>query len=211
MKIKTSYALIDYKVQGSMAMSTIVQNEGKEYDIDVAIIFEKANPPDGITATKNMVVDALKRKCKRFNTEPEALTNAIRVEYADGYHIDFAVYRKSVDIWGKNVYEHCGSEWRHRDPEVITNWFNEKNTNSNGNIRKVVRLLKMFCKSRSGWSMPGGLIHSVLIEECIQSKDRIDETFYYTIKAIRDRLENDKEVYNPIDTSMSLLLNAKDH
>lgn len=191
---KKEYTLIDDKVQGSMAMSTIVQNEENEYDIDVAIIFNKDNLPEGNTATKNMIADALKRKCKRFKTEPEAKTNCVRVEYADGYHIDFAVYRKSTDDEGNDVYEHCGSEWRKRDPEVITSWFNKSNKDSNENIRIVVRLLKMFCKSRDGWSMPGGLIQSVLVEESIQSKDRIDETFYYTIKAIRDRLEDDKEV-----------------
>ncbi|WCN36486.1 cyclic GMP-AMP synthase DncV-like nucleotidyltransferase [Aneurinibacillus uraniidurans] len=208
---KTKHTLIDHKIQGSMAMSTIVQNEENEYDIDVAIIFNKDDLPDGTIATKNIIVDALERKCKRFKTEPEAKTNCVRVEYASGYHIDFAVYRKSTDEDGNDVYEHCGSAWRNRDPEVITKWFNDSNTDSNGNIRKVVRLLKMFCKSRSGWSMPGGLIQSVLAEECIQSKDRIDETFYYTIKAIRDRLEDNKEVYNPKDSDSSLLLNAKDH
>jgi hypothetical protein len=209
---KTSYKLIDHKVQGSMAMSTIVQNESNEYDIDVAIIFEKDNLPEGTQATKNMIVNALKRKTKSFRTEPEALTNAIRIEYSSGYHIDFAIYRKSKDAWGYDVYEHSGSEWRSRDPEAITKWFKEKNdASTNDSIRKAVRLLKMYCKSRSGWSMPGGLILSVLVEECIQVKDRIDETFYYTIKEIRDRLAGNKEVYNPADTSMSLLLNAKDH
>lgn len=208
---KKEYILIDDKVQGSMAMSTIVQNEENEYDIDVAIIFNKDGLPDGNTATKNMIADALKRKCKRFKTEPEAKTNCVRVDYADGYHIDFAVYRKSTDDEGNNVYEHCGSEWRKRNPEAITNWFNKSNKDSNGNIRIVVRLLKMFCKSRDGWSMPGGLIQSVLVEESIQSKDRIDETFYYTIQAIRDRLEENNEVYNPTDPDSSLLLNAKDH
>lgn len=209
---KTSYKLVDHKVQGSMAMSTVVQNESNEYDIDVAIIFDKDNLPEGTTATKNMIVSALKRKTKTFRTEPEALTNAVRIEYADGYHIDFAVYRKYKGYWGNYIYEHCGSEWRHRDPEAISNWFKKQNdASANDSIRKVVRLLKMFCKSRSGWSMPGGLIVSVLVDECIQVKDRIDETFYYTIKEIRDRLANHKEVYNPADTSTSLLLNLKDH
>lgn len=207
----TTYELKDHKVQGSMAMSTIVQSEENEYDIDVAIIFNKDNLPVGNTATKKMVADALKRKCKRFKTEPEAKTNCVRVEYADGYHIDFAVYRKSQDENGNDLFEHCGSEWRRRDPEVITNWFNKSNKENNGDIRVVVRLLKMFCKSRSGWSMPGGLIQSVLSEECIDSKDRMDETFYYTMLKIRDRLEDNKEVCNPTDKETSLLLNAKDH
>ena len=38
---KTSYSVSDTKEQGSIAMSTVVQNDSKDYDIDVAIIFEE--------------------------------------------------------------------------------------------------------------------------------------------------------------------------
>ncbi|QHZ58422.1 nucleotidyltransferase [Brevibacillus sp. NSP2.1] len=207
---ETSYSVVEIIEQGSMAMSTITQNDQSEYDIDVAIVFDKDSIPERTTSVKNIVVDALKRKCKQFKTEPEALTNAVRVEYADGYHVDFAIYRRYKNEEDEYEYEHCGSQWRLRNPRSITDWFNTKNTESDGNIRKVVRLLKMFCKSRSGWLMPGGLVQSVLVEECIQSKDRLDETFYYTIKEIRDRLNTDKSVNNPTDTSTSLLLTAKD-
>lgn len=207
---KTTFELLHHIVQGSMAMDTVVQNEENEYDIDVAIIFDKDKLPEGTIATKNIVVDALKRKCKRFKTEPEALTNCIRIEYADGYHIDFAVYRQFIDSNGYYAYEHCGSEWRSRDPEAITKWFETENNNFHQDVQKVVSLLKMFCKSRSGWSMPGGLIQSVLVAECIQSKDRLDETFYYTIQKIRDRLEGDKSIQNPAEPSLSLLYTMKD-
>lgn len=53
-------------------MHTIVQNDENDYDIDVAIVFEKSNLNGlGAMATRNMVADALKRKTKQFNAEPE--------------------------------------------------------------------------------------------------------------------------------------------
>ena len=58
--------------------------------------------------------------------------------------------------------------------------------------------------------MPGGLIQTVLCDEKIQDYSRIDEMFYYTICAIRDRLMYNKEVYNPTDNSQSLLLVQED-
>lgn len=207
---KTNYTIVDTVEQGSMAMSTIVQNDQNEYDIDVAIVFDKDNIPDEISEVKKIVVDALLRKCKKFKTTPEALTNAVRVEYADGYHVDFAIYRRFKNYRGEYEYEHCGSEWRSRDPRAITNWFFDRNEESEGNLRKNVRLLKMFCKSRSGWLMPGGLIQSVLADEQLQVKERLDEMFYYTIKAIRERLVASNEVYNPSDPGVSLLLTNKD-
>ncbi|WP_370221508.1 cyclic GMP-AMP synthase DncV-like nucleotidyltransferase [Cytobacillus sp.] len=218
-KNKTDYKLAEEPVvQGSVAMSTVTQNESNDYDIDVAIIFEKDNLGTlGTTATKNMIVNALKEKCKQFNTEPEAKTNCVRIVYADGYHIDFAIYRryKKEETDDKYIYEHCGSEWRERNPRTITQWFLDENKAKNYKLREVVRLLKMFCKSRpDSWkNMPGGLILSVLANEqngAFESYDRMDERFYHVIVGIRDRLALDKEVYNPTDSDSSLKLVNKD-
>ncbi|MDK2801275.1 MAG: hypothetical protein PWQ70_2894 [Clostridiales bacterium] len=206
----TNYKIVDYVVQGSVAMSTITQNDKKDYDIDVAIIFDKDNLPDGTTATKNIIVDALKRKCGQFKAEPEFKTNCVRLKYAEGYHVDFAIYRRTKNSDDEYEYEHCGSEWRPRDPRAITRWFRDENKKKDYKLRKVVRLLKMFCKSRDYWIMPGGLVQTVLCSEKFKSHDRLDEMFYETIKAIKDRLLENKEVYNPVDDSQSLLLIQKD-
>ncbi|MCM3567569.1 nucleotide-binding domain-containing protein [Neobacillus mesonae] len=210
----TSYKLAEEPiVQGSVAMSTVTQNESKDYDIDVAIVFEKDQLPEGTKATKNIIVDALKRKCTNFKVEPTAKTNCVRIEYQEGYHIDFAIYRryKENEQDDSYTYEHCGSEWRERNPRAITKWFLDENKEKNYQLREVVRLLKMFCKSRESWvNMPGGLIQSVLANEQFQSYERMDECFYYTAKAIKDRLEEDTEVVNPTDETKSLKLVSKD-
>ena len=38
----TSYTIAEACVQGSVAMSTVVQNEDGDYDIDVAVVFDKS-------------------------------------------------------------------------------------------------------------------------------------------------------------------------
>lgn len=207
---KTDYKTVETVVQGSVAMSTVVQNESNDYDIDVAIVFDRNNLPDGTTATKNIVVNALKKKCKQFNVEPEAKTNCVRIVYQEGYHIDFAIYRRFINQNGEYQYEHCGSEWRPRDPRAITKWFIDENKRKNYKLRVVARLLKMFCKSRAEWVMPGGLVQSVLANECFQADERIDKMFYNTLTTIRDRLISNKEVNNPVDEDQSLKLIKKD-
>ncbi|WP_249226880.1 nucleotidyltransferase [Alicyclobacillus mengziensis] len=205
----TNYVIVDTVTQGSMAMSTITQNDNSEYDIDIAIIFDTDNIPNSTQRVKQIVADSLKKKMRSFRTDPEVKTNAVTVEYADGYHVDFAIYRRLLDENDNYVYEHCGASWSPRDPWAITRWFLEQN-DEDDNLRKVVRLLKMFCKSRSGWLMPGGLIQSVLASENTLIDARLDITFYNTICAIRDRLNCSQEVINPVDSSISLLFNAKD-
>lgn len=208
----------DYKfaeqpvVQGSVAMSTVIQNEAKDYDIDVAIVFEKDQLPTGTKKSKDIIVDALTRKCGGFKTPPEAKTNCVRIVYNDNYHIDFAIYRRFLDEDGNYKYEHCGGkEWRERNPRAITKWFLDQNKAKDYKLREVVRLMKMFSKSRGFWkNMPGGLIQSVLADEKFQVYNRVDERFYHTMVAIRDRLAFDKEVYNPTDSTKSLKLVSSD-
>ena len=205
---KTSYSIVETCVQGSMAMSTVVQNEDHDYDIDVAIVFKKSDLGNkGAQATRKMVANALRRKTKQFNAEPEVKTSCVRVKYADGYHIDFAVYRKYYDVWNDCwVYEHAGSEWTQRELKGLTDWFKFQNDASDGKLRKVVRLSKMFCKSRTFWKkMPSGLLQTVLCDEKLQnSYDRIDELFYYTMKEIVARLESDTSVAAPVDNGRDL-------
>lgn len=204
----TSYSIADTCVQGSVAMSTVVQNEDGDYDIDVAVVFDKSTLGDkGAQATRNMVANALQRKTKQFNAEPEVKTSCVRIKYSDGYHIDFAIYRRHYDTENKRwIYEHAGTTWTERELIDLTKWFTEQNKASNGNLRKVVRLSKMFCKSRDTWkNMPSGLLQTVLCDEKLQdSYDRIDELFYYTMKEIVVRLETDVSVAAPVDNGRNL-------
>ena len=202
---KTSYSVIETCVQGSVAMSTVVQNEGNDYDIDVAVVFEKSALGDlGPLATRKMVANALRRKTKQFNADPEVKTSCVRVKYADGYHIDFAIYRRSL-VEGKWKYEHAGSEWTERELRGLTDWFKKQNDASSGKLRKIVRLSKMFCNSRDFWvNMPSGLLQTVLCDENLLDYDRTDELFYHTMKKIVERLESDTSVTAPVDNGRDL-------
>lgn len=204
----TKYSVVETCVQGSVAMSTVVQNERDDYDIDVAIVFDKSALGDkGPLATRNIVANALRRKTWQFNVEPEVKTSCVRIRYAEGYHVDFAVYRRECNSEnGGWVYEHAGVDWTMRDLRGLNDWFNLRNDSSDGNLRKVVRLSKMFCKSRDSWkNMPSGLLQTVLCDEKLHGYNRrIDELFYYTMKEIVARLEGDMSVTAPVDHGRSL-------
>ena len=204
----TSYSIVETCVQGSVAMSTVVQNEDGDYDIDVAVVFDKSTLGDkGAQATRNLVANALQRKTKQFNSKPEIKTSCVRIKYSDGYHIDFAIYRRHYDSENNRwIYEHAGTTWTEREIRGLTTWFTEQNAASNGKLRKEVRLSKMFCKSRDTWkNMPSGLLQTVLCDEKLQdSYDRIDEMFYYTMKEIVVRLETDVSVAAPVDNGRDL-------
>ncbi|MFS0988163.1 nucleotidyltransferase [Enterococcus durans] len=205
------YKIAEERIQGSMAMHTITQNDKQDYDVDVGIVFEEDNLNElGSLATRNMVANALERKTKQFAEEPEVKTSCVRLKYSSkGYHVDFAVFKR----YKKNpadddyIYEHSGSEWSVRHIKDLELWFSERIKDKGDNLRKVIRLSKMFCKSRESWkNMPSGLIQTVICEENFnESYSRLDEIFYYTMKNIVNRLNVYLEVYAPVDNGRPLV------
>ena len=58
---KTDYKIAETIEQGSVAMSTVIQNDKNDYDIDVAIVFDNTNIGEiGPIAIKIIIVNALK-------------------------------------------------------------------------------------------------------------------------------------------------------
>jgi hypothetical protein len=214
----------DWKNQGGYAMHTLNQDPGgdNDYDIDVSLIFDKHDLPEDPLKARQRVRDALCKRCTNFTKEPEARTNAVTVWYSEGYHIDFAVYRTYVDDLGRQYIEHASTTWKRRDPMEVNNWFTAQvstlspQANSNlgyvprvsaGQLRRIVRFLKWFCRSRTSWSLPGGMVISALVANSGVYRadgDRDDIALYNTIVALRDRLKISCQVYNPVDETQEL-------
>ena len=196
--------------QGSYAMHTINQHPDNDYDIDVGIIFDREDLKGSQGADKT-ALDARKMVCNamqddRFNTPPEVLKNCVRVYYEEGHHVDMPVYKRYKDDNGDIIQELASSDWEESDPEAITNWYNNAvidkspDTANGRQMRRVTRLVKKWARSRSSWNMPSGFIISVLVDEKYISKEgRDDEALYETLKAIRNRLLWNKQVYNPVN------------
>ncbi|MDP3495727.1 MAG: hypothetical protein Q8R82_21680 [Hyphomonadaceae bacterium] len=204
----------DWRNQGGYAMETVVNDPAGEsnHDIDVAVIFEKDDLPAGALAARQRVRDAILKRANKFLDEPEARTNAVTVWYADGYHLDFAVYRRAEDIFGNITYEHASTDWVTRDPDEVTRWLNKAVDDKSPaaglllapkvrvrQLRRIVRLVKWFCRSRTSWNLPGGMIASALVVECYRADpDRDDVALYNTLTALKARLDGDCRVYHPL-------------
>lgn len=203
----------EFVQQGSYAMHTMVQSEVESSDIDDGVVFSrsalKGNRDGDKTANdaKGMVCKALSAK-DEFNTQPEVRRNCVRVYYNDGFHVDIPVYR-TYEEDGKTKKELASAgDWKTSAPEDITHWFKDAVTSkspdiSNGRqLRRIVRLLKYWSKSRSSWAMPSGFIISVLTEEIYPHQgwaDRDDQGLLGVMRGIRNRLLFGERVYRPVD------------
>jgi hypothetical protein len=188
--------------QGSYAMHTMVQSEYDASDIDDGVVFSKEalvgerggefSPLDA----KKMVRDAIDDGS--FEKTPEVRTNCVRVFYKDGFTLDMPIYRE-VKNGNETYYELASNEWKRSDPEGVTNWFNSQVTvkspdETNGRqMRRVVKLLKAWAKSRKSWNMPSGFILSKLTDEKYYKDmsllDRDDKALLQIMEAILQRLQ----------------------
>ena len=204
-----------FKPQGSSAVRTIVQTKFvyEEYDIDDGLVLwrDELVDDDGneLTAAqvKEHVFEALKDS--RFVKQPNMAANAIRVYYKESdeerHHIDFPIYRKYEKENGDMVRELAGEfGWTESDPTQLNHWFNNevksRNTEVGGKgtqMRRLIQLLKRFCRSRYAWDMPNGMKLTMLVVECQPAfHDRLDLAFRRLLEELKDRLEDDKVILN---------------
>ena len=194
--------------QGSYAMHTLNQAIQNDYDIDVGLIFDAQDLPDSALNARRQIKAGMIKGGGNFSRPPEAITNAVRVYYSAGHHIDFAIYRAYENEYGSELIEHAGSDWTVRNPNAVTDWFIEQvgckspigisATVKKNQLRRVVRLLKCFARARAGENLPGGLVISVLGVECyVPDYTRDDISLWETMERIYSRLLYQTEINHP--------------
>ncbi|NCP23816.1 MAG: hypothetical protein GW854_06680 [Erythrobacter sp.] len=196
----------EHVVQGSYAMKTMLRHDANDYDIDDGVYFAKEDlvGPRGAELTsrqaREMVRDAVDDGS--FADAPEVHGNCVRVVYKKGYHVDMPVYRKVSDD-GAVYYELASaSGWKRSDARDVTEWFDDvRSASADGvQLRRIVRLIKKFAKSRDSWSgqLLSGFGITALVAQEFVHYTREDEALYYTMKAIRDRLTWNLVVAHPV-------------
>jgi hypothetical protein len=200
-----------FRSQGSYAMRTITQHHKKKYDIDDGVVFNKEDLVNKV-GTVLSAYEARKKvqkalgEDKRFSKQPELRTNCIRVEYAEGYHVDIPVYRRYFE-YGDEILELASTKWVESYPEKVTKWYEDivkENSPESGTdskqMRRLTRAIKYWANHYESWNMPSGFILSKLMEECyVPVINRDDESLYETLKVIQSRLiGNPHYVKHPI-------------
>ena len=205
----------EFVSQGSYAMKTMTQHPGNSYDIDDGVYFEKELLIGGRGAelsalqARQMVRDALDDGS--FSKKPESLKNCVRVYYEAGYHVDIPVYRRvtTKNYFGTETVHHeiASSDWKRSDARDVTDWFEKENnkqspdTDNGRQLRRIIRLLKKYAKSRSSWEdqILSGFGITKLATECFYpDKEREDRSLYQTISKMYNRLIISLVVNHPV-------------
>lgn len=205
---------IQIRSQGSYAMWTMVQQPDRDYDIDDGVYFRIDDLPDGEETSSQNAKDMVRLAVKdsSFKRQPEVRDNCVRVYYNTGYHIDLPVYRRPEGGGGSGQAENsdklASTEWKASDPVAVTEWFLTENQrqspdhkDNGGQLRRIVRLLKGFARSRKTWRKQianGFTITKLVTERYRPNAEREDDCLYKTMRDIRDRLRVSLEVEHPV-------------
>ena len=197
--------------QGSYAMKTMVQHAARDYDIDDGVYFDQEDlvGPRGGDRTPDAVKEMVRKAVHddKFSTPPEVRKNCVRVYYDAGYHVDIPAYRRTGNDRDGYSYELAGTTWKASDPLAVTHWFEDEvvrqspDMSRDGQLRRIVRLLKAFARSRESWRAAiatGFQITKLATEVYVADADREDRSLRETMRAMKRRLDWNLEVRHPV-------------
>jgi hypothetical protein len=185
--------VLGMKKQGSWAQRTIINpKEGEEFDADFLVELEEQEdwtPSD----YQDPILDALGDYCEahQMDTPPEAKNRCVRVTYANEMHVDVVPYVDRT-VEGECIVNTDTDEWEETDPDGFTQWMRDKDDITNGNMRRVVRILKYLRDHRDYYEDTKSIILTTLVGGVISiDKTRTNPGCYGNVPKTLHRITSD--------------------
>ena len=181
--------------QGSYGLKTIIKPVGtREYDADQLLYMtydEDKEPKDYI----NNVYDCLKGN-DNYKDKVHRRTRCVYIDYAGDFHLDLVPCITQQDWFTQEEkYFICNNkenEFELTDGTGYRDWFNEKTKITNGDLKRVTRLLKFLRDHKRNFSVKSILL-TTLIGNSVYSSDEWGEDFKdipTSLKTISNRINN---------------------
>ena len=177
--------------QGSFMMNTIIDPLDSEFDVDDGIYFLVEQQPAYSAGTfHNWIYAAVDGRTQQ---KPIDKQTCVRLVYAGQYHLDLPIYYVIEGQCPRLAHKSKG--WIDSDPREFIKWFN-KQTDKNGQLKRIVRYLKAWSDYRAG-KLPSGLIFTILAANNISFHDRDDVASHQTLVNIKNNLDRNFACYRP--------------
>ena len=159
--------------QGSLALRTIIKpvKEYDEFDADIQVVMN----PNSAWEPKDYlqeVYDTLKQN-KNYEDKLELKTRCVRIKYAGDFHMDLVP--RITENGNHYIFNRIENEKEVTDGNGYREWFNQKNSITDGNLKRVVRLLKFHRNHKRTYSVASVLL-TTLVGETIRESDEGTES-----------------------------------
>lgn len=168
--------------QGSWAQRTIISPQnGKAFDADFMLQM-KENPAweNDPKQYSNAVYRAIDNH-PIYKTMPHGRKcRCVYVEYAENkMHVDIVPYVILAN--GRQVIvNRDDNTWETTNPSGFTTWMRDKDKISNGNLRKVIRLLKFLRDHKNSFTGTRSILLTTLLGEQVSEWKKLGDPGYYS-------------------------------
>lgn len=176
---------IQFFIQGSYKMGTMVENMNHFSDVDLGVYFQ--GPPNiDIAELQWHIKQALTGHTSK---EVKIKKMCVRLNYMRDFHIDLPLYYKNYSgtiYFGTKAYG-----WKKSDPKHFIRWF-KKNTKDKPQLIRTIRYLKAWAdyrKYKTNKKYPSGLALTLWAIEFYEGSRRDDVAFFKTCTGILNHLD----------------------
>ena len=195
--------------QGSYALRTIIKPiNNHEYDADI-LLFMKFDPDKEPKDYINDLYNFLKNN-KNYEKIAHRKTRCVYIDYTGDFHLDIVpCISQGSDQFICNNKENT---FEHTDGTSYRDWFNEKTRITNGNLKRVTRLLKYLRDHKGNFSVKSILLTTLIGNEVYKNEEGSEnfKSVPDTLKTISNRINfflqrnvNMPEICNPVLQSES--------
>src|SRR5215210_3824431 len=154
--------------QGSGARRTIINPVGNN-GFDADFMLDMKENPDWADSPKtyiNQVYAALDRHSTYKNMPHSRKCRCVELTYATSsrMHVDIVPHLNLAD--GREVIvNRDDNDWEKTNPQGFTAWMKDKDSMANGNLRKVIRLMKYLRNHRNSFTGTRSILLTTLLGE----------------------------------------------
>lgn len=174
--------------QGSWPHRTIIRPKaGGEFDADFLLLIDEQDDWEP-KAYPDAVYAALGRSPMHKDMPRQRRTRAVCLTYSPakdiGCHLDIVPYVARAD-GSRAIIDRVANLWEPTNPVAFTTWMAQRDDITNGNFRKVVRLMKYYKVHRNSFNGVRSIILTTLLGEQVVSADAAaaDPTLYSNLPA----------------------------
>lgn len=173
--------ILDKLPQGSWAHQTIINPVGnKEFDADFMLHMEEH--PDWVNSPKMYIEElyaALHRHNSYGNMPHTRKCRCVQLTYANSMHVDIVPFLTLPN--GRQVIVNRDmDDWEDTNPEGFTSWMRTKDELADGNLRKVIRLMKYLRDHKNSFTGTRSILLTTLLGEQVTSLRKLRDPGYYT-------------------------------
>ncbi len=167
--------------QGSWAHRTIIEPVGtNEFDADFMLDM-KENPDwaDSPATYIDQVYGAIHRHSVYVKMPHSRKCRCVRIGYANSMHVDVVPHLKLAD--GREVIvNRDGNDWEQTHPQGFTDWTRTKDAIANGNLRKVIRLMKYLRDHKNSFTGTRSILLTTLLGSQVSEVHELLNPGYYS-------------------------------